>query len=1022
MKNKYLLRGLLPIAALFHGAVSGQSTLIHYWNFNNNASVAAIITPTSTLLNGSITATSTGTGSNDTFIDFAGGTSQNFNIDNFNARNGDASGTHLRYNYPINGNVQFNLPTTGYNNVIVKFTTRRSGSGAGTQTWSYTLDGTTYTTYQTVSPQDANPQLVTFDFSNVTGVSNNPNFKLKVVFTQGTGGAVGNNRFDNFTVDATSVGGTDTTPPTVAYLPANNVNNASTTVNPTITFNENVRLIDNSVITSANAQNLVELRLGNATGNVVPFTTTFANNVITVIPTGGLVPNQAYYLALKPNMVEDTSDNAVTTATSSIFTTAGTSISLDKTLIKVNENAGTLAFKINVINPSNATVNLVAKPVSFNTANSSDFTFTSQTINMTPSTTSVTVNIPILDDTLEEQQAEYFVLGLENPVGTTITGDTTSTVYIIDNDKAAPVPSNQISLNYIGSFDPSGNNNSSTEIVVHDPATQRLFTISSLTDVFDIINFSNPLVPSVINTINMAPYGGITSIAVKNGIIAVASPNGTNPQGNGSVVFFDINGNFLKQVNVGVLPDMVAFTPDGTKVMTANEGEPNDAYTVDPEGSISIINIPSLTVAGIQALTQSNVTTLAFTQFNGQEATLALTGGRKVKSTSTLAQDLEPEYITISTDSQKAWVSCQENNAIIEVDLVTNTLGNIWGLGKKDMSLPGNGFDASDNNGEILIANWPVKTYYNPDAMASFKVGNTNYLVTANEGDEKDLGGFSERTTVGANGYTLDPTIFPNASILKASHNLGRFRVTNVNGNTDGDADFEEINALGARSFSIFNADTKQIVYDSGDQFERYIAANHPLIFNADNEANGAKTRSRAKGPEPEGITLGAIGTQTFAFITLERTGGVMVYNVTDPNNVTFVDYKHSRSTSAFGGDNGPEGITYIPPANMNNGKGYVIVANEISGTLSMYEVTPSATLATGEVKTEKASFNIFPNPVNKGNTLYFNRAQGYELYDMSGKLLGKEKSALTIDTSNLNTGVYLIKTSEGEVKRFIVK
>ncbi|MCD0480260.1 choice-of-anchor I family protein [Chryseobacterium sp. LC2016-29] len=1018
MKNKYLLRGLLPIAALFHGAVSGQSTLIHYWNFNNNASVAAITTPTSTLLNGSITATSTGTGSNDTFIDFAGGTSQNFNIDNFNARNGDASGTHLRYNYPINGNVQFNLPTTGYNNVIVKFTTRRSGSGAGTQTWSYSLDGTTYTTYQTVSPQDANPQLVTFDFSNVTGVSNNPNFKLKVVFTQGTGGAVGNNRFDNFTVDATSVGGTDTTPPTVAYLPANNVNNASTTVNPTITFNENVRLIDNSAITSANAQSLVELRLGNATGNTVPFTTTFANNVITVIPTGGLVPNQAYYLALKPNMVEDTSDNAVTTATSSIFTTAGTSISLDKTLIKITENAETLAFKINVTNPSNATVNLVAKPASFNTANSSDFTFTSQTINITPSTTSVTVNIPIIDDTLAEQQAEYFVLGLENPVGTTITGDTASTVYIIDNDKAAPVPSNQISLNYIGSFDPSGNNNSSTEIVVHDPATQKLFTISSLTDVFDIINFANPLAPSVINTVNMAPYGGITSIAVKNGLVAVASPNGTNAQQNGSVVFFDINGNFLKQVTVGVLPDMITFTPDGTKVMTANEGEPNDAYTVDPEGSISIIDISG----GINNLTQSNVTTLGFTGYNSQEAAFISSGGRKVKSTSTLAQDLEPEYIAISPDSQKAWVSCQENNGIIEVNLSNNTLGNIWGLGKKDMSLPGNGFDASDNNGEILIANWPVKAYYNPDAMASFKVGNTHYLVTANEGDEKDLGGFSERTTVGANGYTLDSTIFPNASVLKASHNLGRFRVTNVNGNTDGDADFEEIHALGARSFSIFNADTKQIVYDSGDQFERYIAANHPLIFNADNEANGAKTRSRAKGPEPEGVTLGTIGTQTFAFITLERTGGVMVYNVTDPNSVTFGDYKHSRSTSAFGGDNGPEGITYIPPANMNNGKGYVVVANEISGTLSMYEVIPSSTLSTGEVKTEKASFNIFPNPVNKGNTLYFNRAQGYELYDMSGKLLGKEKNALTIDTSKLNTGVYLIKTSEGEVKRFIVK
>ncbi|MBD8080833.1 choice-of-anchor I family protein [Chryseobacterium caseinilyticum] len=1022
MKNKYLLRGLLPIAALFYGSVSGQSTLVHYWNFNNSTSVAAITTPTTSLLNGSITAVSTGTGSTDTFIDFANGVNQNFNIENLNARNGDASGTHLRYNYPINGNVQFLLPTTGYNNVVVKFTTRRSGSGAGNQNWFYSLDGTTFVPYQTVTSQDANPQLITFDFSAVAGVSNNPNFKLKVEFAQGAGGAVGNNRFDNFTVDATPAGVVDTTPPNVAYLPANNVNNASTTANPTITFNENVRLIDNSPITAANAQSLIELRLNNATGTLVPFTTTFANNAITVIPTAGLIPNQAYYLALKPNLVEDTSDNAVTAATSSTFTTAGTSIALEKNLIKVNENAGTLAFKINVNNPSNATVNLVVKPASFNTASSSDYTLANQTINITPSTTSVTVNIPITDDTLEEQQAEYFVVGLENPVGTTITGDANATIYIIDNDKAAPVPSNQISLNYIGSFDPSGNSTSSTEIVVHDAATQRLFTISSLTDVFDIINFSNPTTPTVIQTVNMLPYGGITSIAVKNGIIAVASPNGTNPQGNGKVVFFDINGVFLKQLEVGVLPDMITFTPDGTKVMTANEGEPNDAYTVDPEGSITIIDVPVLTVAGIQALTQTSVTTLGFTQFNGQEATLAATGGRKAKSTSTLAQDLEPEYIAISPDSQKAWVSCQENNAVIEVNLTTKALTGIWGLGKKDMSLPGNGFDASDNNGEVLIANWPVKAYYNPDAMASYKIGNTNYLVTANEGDEKDLGGFSERTTVGANGYTLDSNLFPNASILKASHNLGRFRVTNVNGNTDGDTDFEEIHALGARSFSIFNADTKQIVFDSGDQFERHTAAYHPLIFNADNEANGAKTRSRAKGPEPEGVTLGNINGQTFAFITLERTGGVMVYNVTDANNVTFVDYKHSRSTSAFGGDNGPEGITFIPAANMTNGKAYVIVANEISGTLSMYEVALSPTLSTGEVKTEKATFNIFPNPVNKGNTLYFNRAQGYELYDMSGKLLGKEKSALTIDTSKLNTGVYLIKTSEGEVKRVIVK
>lgn len=1013
MINNYLLKSSVVAAFFLQGAVFGQTSLIHYWNFNNNASAASITTPTSTLVGGSMTAVINGT----TDVDFANGTGQNFNIDNFNARNGDVSGTHLRYNFPINGNLQFNLPTTGYNNVVVKFTTRRSGSGAGTQTWKYSVDGTNFVTFQTVSPLDANPQLITLDFSTISGVANNPNFKLKVEFSQGSGGTVGNNRFDNFTVDATPINAADTTPPTVTYLPSNNTNNALTTVNPTISFNESVRLTDNSAINDSNAQMLVDFRLGNASGSQVPFTTTFSSNKITVIPTVALIPNQTYYLALKPNMVEDTSDNAVTAVTSTTFTTAGTSISLDKNFIKVSENAGTLAFKINVTNPSNSSVNLVVKPAPFSTANSSDFTLTNQTINLTPSTTSYTVNIPIIDDSLEEQQAEYFVVSLENPVGATISGDSNATVYIVDNDKPAPVPTNQISLNYIGSFDPSGTNTSSTEIVVHDPATQRLFTISSITDVFDIINFSNPTSPTVVNTINMAPYGGITSIAVKNGIIAAASPN-TNPQLNGSVVFFDINGNFLKQVTVGALPDMITFSPDGTKVMTANEGEPNDAYTIDPEGTISIIDISG----GIANLTQSNVTTLNFNAFDSQVSALAATGVRKVRTNNTLSQDLEPEYITISSDSQKAWVTLQENNAVAEVNLATKTITGIWGLGKKDMSIPGNGFDASDNNGEILIANWPVKAYFLPDGVQNYKVGGTNYIVTANEGDEKDLAGFSERTTVGANDYTLDPAIFPQASVLKASYNLGRFRVSNATGNTDGDTDFEEIAALGARSFSIFNADTKQIVYDSGDRFERYIAANHPLIFNADNESNTVKSRSRAKGPEPEGVALGNINGQTYAFITLERTGGVMVYNITDPNNPAFTDYKHSRMTSAYGGDNGPEGLIYIAPENTTTGKGYVIVANEISGTLSMYEIANAPTLATGEVKSEKATFNVFPNPVTKGNILYFNRAQGYELYDMSGKQIGKEKNALTIDTSMLSTGVYLIKTSEGHLKRVIVK
>ncbi|MCQ4036327.1 choice-of-anchor I family protein [Kaistella montana] len=1012
MRKLYLIQLFPVIFSLSFQSVNAQ-TLVHHWNFNNNSSEAAITTPNVALVSGAkLQAIAGGT----SIIDFAGGTGQNFNVENLNARNGDASGTHLRFNNPIGGALQFDLPTTGYENVVVKFTTRRSGSGAGTQTCSYSVDGTNFIQFATILPVDGNPTLQTLDFSSVVNVSNNPNFQLRVEFSANPGGSAGNNRFDNFTLDATVAGGADTTAPVVTYTPVNNATNISTAVQPIVKFNESVRLIDNSAITNANAQNLVELRAGNLTGSLVPFTTTFANNEITVIPSLSLNVNQVYYLALKPNLVEDFNDNAVVSGGSSSFTTAGTSVSFAKNFIKVNENTGSLVFDLNVNSPSNASVDLAVKAAPFSTANSADFTLATQTINITPSSPSTySISIPITDDNLEEQQAEYFVLSLENPVGTTVSGSLISTIYIIDNDKLAPVPNNQISLNYVGSFDPSGANNSTTEIVVHDPISKKLFTTSAITGVLDIVNFSDPSSPSVVNSVDMNSYGGLTSVAVKNGIVAVASPNST-PQNNGSVVFFDTNGTFLKQVTVGALPDMITFSPDGTKVLTANEGEPNADYSVDPEGSVSIIDISG----GVSNLSQANVTTLLFTDFNAQEASLIASGIRKLKASSTLSQDLEPEYIAVSADNQKAFVTIQENNAVAEINLNTKTIAALWPLGKKDMSLPGNGFDASDNNNEILIANWPVKTFYIPDAIATYNVGGTNYIVTANEGDEKEFSNLNERTTVGASSYNLDAAVFSQAEILKASHNLGRFRVTNLNGNTDSDSAFEEINAVGSRSFSIFNADTKQIVFDSGDDFERYTAQNFASIFNADHESNTPKNRSRSKGPEPEGVAIATIANQTFAFVSLERVGGVMVYNITNPNAPVFVDYKNTRSTSAYGGDNGAEGIIYIPKTESATGKGYIVIANEISGTLTIYEINDDV-LASNNVSNNAKTFSIFPNPAPKG-LVYFNREADIEIHDVTGKLVQKSQKAKTIDTSKFNTGVYLVKTSEGIVKRIIVK
>lgn len=1305
-------KALLLLILFFVAQFSYGQTLIHYWNFNNNASEAAITTPTSTLVTGaSLTAIAGGI----SVIDFAGGTGQAFDLQNLNARNGDGSGTHLRFNDPIGGALQFALPTTGFENVIVKFASRRSGSGAGNQKWSYSVDGTTFVPFATIAPNNGNPALETLDFSAIAATDNNPNFKLKVEFEVGAGGTVGNNRFDNFTAEGTSAGGGDTTAPTVVYAPANSSTNIAVAADITITFNEAIRLANDAAIDNTNVDALVTLRLNNTTGTVVPFDATISGNTITINPTSNLANNQAYYVALLPNTVEDLSGNAVTAATSSTFTTVavqtqfqagdlafvayrmnasgtedevafvtfvdilpgtfltftdskyttntpaqcpngivwtvganecipagsvvriqtsaliankgtvtgsgfglsssgdqvivytgtntaanyitalssngwatantacggsismlpagladGTSalntstapgndagnavnafysgvqtgtpavlkaailnpanwtgvaggtapqtwptwnfpsslqvqsasvlnnttiqitfnanlntasasnvanytgvanlasvtvannvatltfstpfapatnyalvisniqdaagstmacpytytfsfnatLSLASNFVTVNEDAGTLNFVVNLAAAATGSVDLVLKPASFNTADSNDFTFATRTLNFTSaSALTQTIQIPIIDDTALEQQAEYFVLSLENPVGYSITGNPMATIYIKDNDRMAKVPNNDIQLNYIGSFDPSGTNNSTCEIVVHDPVSQRLFTTSAIAGFLDIVDFSNPAALSVVQSIDMNPYGGVTSVAVKNGIVAVASPN-ANEALNGSVVFFTTNGVFQKQVTVGALPDMITFTPDGTKVLTANEGQPNADYTVDPEGSVSVIDISG----GIASLTQANVTTMLFTQYNTQETALIASGVRKLKSTSTMSQDFEPEYITISADSQKAWVALQENNAIAEINLTNNTYTALWALGTKDMSVVGNGADISDNNGQILIANWPIKSFYQPDGIANYTAGGTNFIVTANEGDEKEYTGFVERITIGDNNYGLDAVAYPNASMLKQSYNAGRFRVSAFSGNTDADAEKEQIYALGGRSFSIFNTDTKQLVFDSGDDFEMYTAMTPSInpIFNADHEDNGIKVRSRAKGPEPEGVTLAEIAGKTFAFISLERVGGVMVYDVTNPNDVKFVDYKNSRSVSAYAGDHGPEGITYIKAADSPTNKDYIVVANEISGTLTLFEVN-TENLSTPGFENEPKTFVLFPNPAVDG-IVYFNRIADIEVFDYTGKLIHTAKQALTIDTSSMATGIYLVKTAEGITKKLVVK
>lgn len=548
-----------------------------------------------------------------------------------------------------------------------------------------------------------------------------------------------------------------------------------------------------------------------------------------------------------------------------------------------------------------------------------------------------TLTFSIIDDALAES-AEYFVLRMVNPVNVDLPAAAANhfTLFITDDDKLAPVANEELTLTHLTSFSNGTEGVNSAEIVAYDAAAQRLFIANSIGAKLDIIDFSDPAVPSLINSIVVTPYGNINSVASNNGIVATAIEDATDPQAPGKVVFFDVDGTFISQVTVGAMPDMITFNHAGTKVLTANEGEPNTAYTNDPEGSVSVIDISG----GVIGLTQAQVTTISLTGFNGQEAALRASGIRIFGPNASVAQDLEPEYIAISDDDQTAWITCQENNALLVIDLSTNTVVNLLPMGTKDLSLPGNGFDANDQTTAIQIANWPVHGVFMPDATAYFTVGGTDYLMTANEGDAREWDGYSEVDRLNSSSFVLDTLAFPYPEVIKA--NLGRLNITFASGDADGDGLYEEIHAYGGRSVSIWNAATGALVWDSGDDMELMIAQ-HPVysaLFNASNANNGFKNRSDDKGPEPEGVTIASINDNIYAFIALERMGGCMVYNITNPLAPAFVTYVNTRNLLSYGGDQGSEGILYIPAASSPNGQSLVILANEVSSTLSIFGVT----------------------------------------------------------------------------------
>jgi hypothetical protein len=549
-------------------------------------------------------------------------------------------------------------------------------------------------------------------------------------------------------------------------------------------------------------------------------------------------------------------------------------------------------------------------------------------------TTDVTTDAPTTEDPTEDPTGDT----TEDPTdaSTTTRGDDTTTDGTTTGD-----PKGTIDINRIGRYAPEPLadrfGEGATEIAAFDPVTQSLFVTNAMDNVIDVLDISDPSDPVLVQSIAVEDptLAGPTSVAVRDGVLAAAIPNVTTGEP-GRVLFFDVDGTPLASVAVGALPDMVTFDPTGQTVLVANEGEPEgyEVGQVDPEGSVSIIDI----AGGAENVEQDDVRTAGFGGFalDDLDETTRIFGPG-----SSVAQDIEPEYVTASADGATAWATLQENNAIAIIDVATATVTNVVGLGVIDHSVTP--LDPSDRDDAIAIATHPVFGMRLPDAIAAFEANGSTWLITANEGDAREYDGLEEESRIG--GEVLDPTAFPDAAALQAEEALGRLGISVPSSDVDDDGDLDRLWAFGGRSVSIFD-DAGVLVWDSADAMEQATAAAFPESFNATNDDNDSfDNRSDNKGPEPEGLVVGeAFGVQ-YVFVGLERIGGMMVWALEDPDAPELWGYVNSRdfagdAEAGTADDLGPEGLTFITAEDSPTGNPLVVVTSEISGTVSIYECT----------------------------------------------------------------------------------
>ena len=555
-----------------------------------------------------------------------------------------------------------------------------------------------------------------------------------------------------------------------------------------------------------------------------------------------------------------------------------------------------------------------------------------------------------------------------------------------------------ISLKEVGSTPPIADNfdESAAEIVAYHPDSKTAYLVNSNSKAVDVVDLSDVTAPTITSTLDVAgdvetavdalsegDLGAVNSVDVSGDYMAVAIEADTK-QDTGYIAFYNVDGTFVSAVAAGALPDKVGFSPDGKYAVVANEGEPNDDYSDDPAGTITVIDVSD----GFDIATAA---TADFTDFNAG-GSKELTGPVRISAKAeSVAQDLEPEFIAFSADSMTAYATLQENNAVAIIDLASAEVTTVLGIGFKDYGLPGNEIDASNKDDGVNLNSWSIFGTYMPDGFDAYDVNGVTYLVTANEGDGReyvsDATDEADCTTQGGFLFDegdcfhyldeirvkdLDASQFTEDLVAKLGADfqdqdkLGRLKVITDLGLEDSSACttlattgqpiafpeetpvagcvYENLYSFGSRSFTIWDTSTGRAVFDSGSDMERITAQQLGGSFNASNDSNDGDDRSDDKGPEPEAVEIATINDNTFAFIALERVGGVMVYNITNPQNAQFVQYINPRDFTVgddaveanMAGPLGPEDLKFIT----QDDDMYLLVSNEVSGTLSVYSVT----------------------------------------------------------------------------------